>query len=200
MSEAGTQRKGKMRITSRRPLKPAGPTRKTKKRATRERKTYGPQDREDVGYRLMERWLEVRGIHLEDTRNQRNVGADGVDLDQDLYFELKAHARDPDDVERLESSEAQLAQRKKDRYWLVIAWGLEKDLKPELLFIQNPLAKLDTIPTGGTRVFGDPLGKGPGTAGAQEAPLTCRHLDGRNPRPQTHDRDRRPVMASLASG
>jgi hypothetical protein len=152
--EAGTERKGKMRITSRRPLKPAGPSRKTKKRAPREQKTYGPQDREDVGYRLMERWLERRGIHLEDTRNQKNVGADGVDLDQDLYFELKAHARDPDDAERLESSEAQLAKIKKDRYWLVIAWGLEKNLKQELLFIQNPLAKLDTIPTGGTRVSG----------------------------------------------
>ena len=48
----------------------------------RSRPTYGTQDTEEGGFRLMEGWLEERGIHVQDTRNQKNVGADAVDLDR----------------------------------------------------------------------------------------------------------------------
>ena len=102
----------------------------------------------------MERWLGARGITIDDTRNQPNVGADGVDPEQDLYFELKAHAGDPNDVVRLESSQADRAKEKQRNYWLVIASGLEEGSQPELLFIPDPLQRLDTYLGAGIRLAG----------------------------------------------
>ncbi|MFN8151445.1 MAG: hypothetical protein U0R24_10030 [Solirubrobacterales bacterium] len=100
----------------------------------------------------MERWLGAHGITIDDTRDQPNVGADGVDRDQDLYFELKAHVGEPNDIVRLESSQAQRAREKKGRFWLVIASGLLEGSEPKLLFIPDPLDRLDTHLASGIRL------------------------------------------------
>jgi hypothetical protein len=152
-AEAPSRRGGRLRMTTRRPLKTPGPTRRSKRRTTG-RPAYDSRDREDVGYRLMERWLGARGINLDDTRNQPNVGADGVDRAQNLYFELKAHSGEPNDVVRLESSQAERAREKRGNYWLVIASGLEDGSQPELLFIPDPLGRLDTYLGAGIRLAG----------------------------------------------
>lgn len=152
-SEAPARRGGKLRMTNKRPLKAPGPTRRSQGRS-KSRRAYDDQDREDVGYRLMERWLEARGIKIDDTRNQPNVGADGVDRGKDLYFELKAHSGEPNNVVRLESSQAERAKKKKGDYWLVIASGLEVGSDPELLFIPDPLSRLDAYLGGGIRLAG----------------------------------------------
>jgi hypothetical protein len=144
---------GKLRITARRPLKRAAQARRRPSLPS-SRQALSDQDREDVGYRLMERWLADRGIDIDDTRNQPNVGADGVDLEQDLYFELKAHAGEAGNVVRLQSSEAERAREKKDRYWLVIASGLEEGSEQELLFIPDPLKRLNIQFRGGINLTG----------------------------------------------
>jgi hypothetical protein len=147
-------RRGKLRVASRRPLSPPSPNMSTNGGRNPSGRTYGTMESEEVGYRLMERYLAERGIELDDTRAQRNVGADGVDLEHGLYFELKAHGREASNEVRLQGSEAERAEEKSKDYWLVIAANLERGLNPELLFIPDPLARLDTYYGGGIRLIG----------------------------------------------
>jgi len=93
-------------------------------------------------------------LSLDDVRSQGDVGADAVDHGKDIWVELKAHGRDRPDEVRLERSEAQRAKEKGDRYWLAIAWNLEKPRTPELLIVQNPLARLDTYLGAGVKLVG----------------------------------------------
>lgn len=55
-----------------------------------------------------------------------NRSADAVDQDKDIWVELKTHGREAADTLRLEPAEAQRAEKKRGRYWLVIVWNLEK--------------------------------------------------------------------------
>jgi hypothetical protein len=154
ISMASGGRRGKLRIVARRPLKPAGPTRTGNTARSAASRGYDVRESEEVGYRLMEKCLAERGIELDDTRDQPNVGADGVDRKNDLYFELKAHGREASDEIRLQGAGAERAEKKKNDYWLVIASGLEQGLQPELLFISNPLERLDVYYGGGVKLTG----------------------------------------------
>jgi hypothetical protein len=116
---------------------------------------YTDTDREDTGYAIAEAYLRDEfGFDLEDIRDQQNVGADAVDRDKDIWVELKASGRERDDVVRLERSEAKRAKEKRERYWLVVVWNLERPRTPQLLVVQDPLARLDTYLGSGIRLAG----------------------------------------------
>ena len=156
---ASDKRTGKFRYPSSKPL--VDPKKKTasgKKSSAAPRagnREYTATDREDTGYAIAEAYLrEVAGLELEDIRDQDNVGADAVDRDKDIWVELKASGRDRDDVIKLERSEAKRAQEKGRRYWLVVVWNLERPRTPELLLVQDPLARLDTYLGSGIRLAG----------------------------------------------
>lgn len=156
---ASDKRTGKFRYPSSKPLvdpkkKPA--SRKKPPGAPRAgNREYTATDREDTGYAIAEAYLrEVAGLDLEDIRDQDNVGADAVDRAKDIWVELKASGRDRDDVIKLERSEAKRAQEKDKRYWLVVVWNLERPRTPELLLVQDPLARLDTYLGSGIRLAG----------------------------------------------
>jgi hypothetical protein len=154
VSQASGNSRGKLRIPVRRPLQPAGDSRPAGNSLTDAGAHYNVKEGEEVGFRLMEKYLAARGIQLEDTRAQPNVGADGVDRRHSLYFELKAHGREPSNEIRMQGSEAERAEEMGDKYWLVVASGLERGYDPELLFIPNPLARLDTYYGGGIKLIG----------------------------------------------
>jgi hypothetical protein len=118
-------------------------------------RSYTATDREDVAFAIVEAYLgEIADLELDDLRDQNNVGADGVDRAKDIWVELKAAGRDRDDTVKLERSEAMRAKEKGDRYWLVVVWNLEKPKTPELLIVQNPLARLDTFLGTGIKLVG----------------------------------------------
>lgn len=102
-------------------------------------------EREDTAYRIIEAILaETHDLELEDVRDQSAVGADAVDRKKDIWIELKAHGRDVSDTVRLESSEAQRADEKREKFWLVVAWDLEKGRVPQYVIVPDPLRRLDT--------------------------------------------------------
>ena len=156
---ASDKRTGKFRYPSSKPLvdpmKKTAPGKKSSAASRAGNREYTATDREDTGYAIAEAYLrEVAGLDLEDIRDQDNVGADAVDRDKDIWVELKASGRDRDDVIKLERSEAKRAQEKGKRYWLVVVWNLERPRTPELLLVQDPLARLDTYLGSGIRLAG----------------------------------------------
>jgi hypothetical protein len=105
---------------------------------------YSDREREDLALNIIREILrDTHGLDLEDLRDQRNTGADAVDRQQDVWVELKAHGRDVSDTVRLEPSEAQRAREKRGKYWLVVAWNLERPRTPEYVIIPDPLYRLD---------------------------------------------------------
>jgi len=157
---ASDKRSGKIRYPPNKALvdpkkKKAAGAKKSSTATRAGNREYTATDREDTGYAIAEAYLrEVAGLELEDIRNQDNVGADAVDRDKDIWVELKASGRDRDDVIKLERSEAKRAQEKGKRYWLVVVWNLESPRTPELLLVQDPLARLDTHIGSGIRLAG----------------------------------------------
>jgi hypothetical protein len=118
-------------------------------------RNYTATDREDVAFAIVQAYLaETAKLDLEDLRDQDNVGADAVDRAKDIWVELKTAGRDRDDTIKLERSEAMRAKDKGDRYWLVVVWNLEKPRTPQLLIVQNPLARLDTFLGSGIKLVG----------------------------------------------
>jgi len=116
---------------------------------------YTATEREDVGYLVSEAYLrEAFDLHLDDVRSQGNVGADAIDREKDIWVELKTFGRDRTNIVRLERSEAIRAKEKGEHFWLVLAWNLERPRIPELLIVQNPLAKLDAYVGNGIRLVG----------------------------------------------
>ena len=125
------------------PRKPAGLAGKTSSEGA-SRRNYNDREREDAAYRIIEAILgETHDLELEDLRDQSAVGADAVDREKDIWIELKAHGRDVSDTVRLEPSEAQRADEKGERFWLVVAWNLEEPHVPQYLIIPDPLRRLD---------------------------------------------------------
>lgn len=156
---ASRARVGKFRHPPKKKLvNPNGTPRRTKPPATGTRagdQNYTATDREDVGFAIAEAYLqEVANLELDDIRDQGNVGADAVDREKDIWVELKTAGRDRDDTIKLERSEAMRAKEKGDRYWLVLVWNLEKPRTPELLIVQNPLARLDAFLGSGIKLVG----------------------------------------------
>ncbi len=154
---AKSSRKGQLRLRKSRPLKDPRRNRHVSPNGPRPSpgRPHIAQERESVGYELVADYLESEyGLELEDCRARTDIGADGVDHDEDLWMELKAHAGAPPDSIKLTASEAERAREKKDRYWLVVAAGLEKGHTPELIIIPNPLSRLDTYIGGGIRLIG----------------------------------------------
>jgi hypothetical protein len=83
-----------------------------------------------------------------------NRSADAVDQDKDIWVELKTHGREAADTLRLEPAEAQRAEKKRGRYWLVIVWNLEKPRTPEFVVIPDPVHRLDTYLGRGLKLTG----------------------------------------------
>jgi hypothetical protein len=152
-------RRGQFRAPASKPL--AEPKAKPKPKGTETRQPgagdthYSAPDREDAGYAIVAAYLrEAADITLDDVRSQGDVGADGVDFEKDIWVELKTAGRDRPDTVRFEGSQAKRAKEKGDRYWLAIVWNLEKPRTPELLIVQNPLARLDTYLGAGIKLVG----------------------------------------------
>jgi hypothetical protein len=126
---------------------------------------YSDREREDLALSIIREILhDTHGLNLEDLRDQKNTGADAVDRQQDVWVELKAHGREAPDTIRLEPSEAQRAREKRGRYWLVVAWNLERPRTPEYVIVPDPLHRLDAYLgrgmtlTGIRELSGAPLG------------------------------------------
>jgi hypothetical protein len=153
-----TGRTGKFRSPAPKPL--TTPTRISTSGSSAARSSagntlYSPVEREDTGFAVIAACLrESYGLSLEDIRSQGDVGADAVDHDQDIWVEMKAHGRERPDTVSLQASEAKRAKEKGNRYWLAVVWNLEKPRTPELLVVQNPLAKLDTYLGSGIKLAG----------------------------------------------
>ena len=121
-------------------------------------RNYSDRDREDLAFDVVEAVLaDTHGLSLEDIRDDKSAGADAVDRAKDIWVELKAHGQDASDTLRFEPAEAKRAEAKKDRYWLVVAWNLEKPRTPEFVVIPDPLRRLDTY-----------LGRGLSLTGVQD--------------------------------
>jgi hypothetical protein len=86
--------------------------------------------------------------------DQPSAGADAVDDERDIWVELKTHGQEADDTIRLEPAEAELADKKHGRYWLVVVWNLEKPRTPAFVVIPDPLRRLDTYLAKGLRLTG----------------------------------------------
>jgi hypothetical protein len=116
---------------------------------------YSDREREDLALNIIrEIFHDTYGLDLEDLRDQENTGADAVDRQQDVWVELKAHGRDVPDAVRLEPSEAKRAKEKRGKYWLVVAWNLEKPRTPEYVVIRDPLRRLDAYLGRGMTLMG----------------------------------------------
>jgi hypothetical protein len=136
-----------------RKVKPDGEAAQTS--TTSVHRSYTDAAREEAGYRIMEAVLgDTEGLVLDDLRTQDGVGADAVDRERDIWLELKAHGLDPADTVQLEPSEAKRAREKRDKYWLVIAWNLEKPRTPAFVVIPDPLRRLDTYLGRGLKLTG----------------------------------------------
>jgi hypothetical protein len=106
---------------------------------------YTPREREDAAFAIVDAVLaKKRGVNLEDTRDQNDIGADAVDRERDIWVELKAHGRDLPESLRFTRSEAMRAEQKRGSYWLVVVWDLEKPRLPKFAVIPDPLHRLDT--------------------------------------------------------
>ena len=157
---ASTNRNGNFRFHERRrlvePKKEPSPDSKTPVSGTRAgNRSYTPTDREDNALAIAEAWLaDNEHLDLEDIRHQVNVGADAVDRTKDIWVEIKAFGRERGDTVRLETSEAERAKEKGDRYWLVLVWNLEKPRTPRLQIVQNPRARLDAFLGRGIKLVG----------------------------------------------
>ena len=151
-------RTGKLRFPAPKPLalpKRTQTSGSTAARSSAGNTLYGPVEREDTGFSVIKTYLcESYGLSLDDVRGQGDVGADAVDYDQDIWVEMKAHGRERPDVVSLQPSEARRAKEKGDRYWLAVVWNLEKPRTPELLVVQNPLARLDAYLGSGIKLAG----------------------------------------------
>jgi hypothetical protein len=152
-----TKTKGRLLPQKARTLKQPEPGKKGRGRdpdATR--RTGRPQnakEREGVGFALTSDYLEAAyGLKLENYCDQQNIGADGADLEQDVWVELKAHAGEAPDSIKLTASEAERAREKRDRYWLVVASGLETGHTPALVIVQDPLRRLNAYLGSGIRL------------------------------------------------
>jgi hypothetical protein len=73
---------------------------------------WTPYERETLGLRFLERKL---GTRLKDIRNQHGVGADALDQENGIYYELKVHAGHMPDSVRLEPDEFKLARNEMSR-------------------------------------------------------------------------------------
>jgi hypothetical protein len=153
-----TGRLGKFRSPAPKPLTPPRRPATSGSAATRSsagNTLYSPVEREDTGYAIIEAYLrDSYGLSLDDVRSQGEVGADAVDHDQDIWVEMKVHGRERPDTVSLQASEAKRAKEKGNRYWLAVVWNLEKPRTPELLVVQNPLARLDTYLGSGIKLAG----------------------------------------------
>lgn len=116
---------------------------------------YTDRDREDAAYAIVDAVLgETRGLTLDDIRDQDTTGADAVDRNKDVWIELKAHGQEAADTLRLEPAEAERAEEKRGKYWLVVVWNLEKPRTPEFVVIPDPLRRLDTYLGRGMKLTG----------------------------------------------
>jgi hypothetical protein len=111
------------------------------------------KERERVGFELMDDYLHASyGLNLTNYCDRQDIGADGVDESQDIWVELKAHAGAAPDSVKLTASEAERAHEKRERYWLVVASGLEVGHTPALVIVQNPLHRLNAYLGSGIRL------------------------------------------------
>lgn len=151
-----SKRRGQLRPLTRRPLrKPDGKSSPPRSAAGSPGRPHIAKERERVGYELMDDYLSAAyALRLIDYRDRTDIGADGVDEKKDIWIELKAHAGAAPDSVKLTASEAERAKEKKERYWLVVASGLEKGQVPALVILPDPLRRLDIYIGGGIRLVG----------------------------------------------
>jgi hypothetical protein len=109
-------------------------------------RAYTDEQRETLAFEIVSHALADRfGLSLDDIRDQRNVGADAVDRERDVWVELKAHGKDMPISVRLEPSEYLRAEEKRSNYLLAVVWGLETGRKPDFVLIHDPIHRLDRV-------------------------------------------------------
>ena len=117
---------------------------------------FTPEEREDVGMRLVRRVLGGDDQAIFDIRRQHNVGADAVDS-LDRFYELKVHGGPIPDVIRLQDSEVQRALSTDD-FFLVLVGNVEAGSGvPEVRIVTDPLGELTvesagSVSLGGVRI------------------------------------------------
>lgn len=153
------KRRGKLRVPARGKLVDPSPRENGRSDGKRPRRTgqtgYTDRDREDTAMVIVTAFLaETNGLELEDIRDQPNRGADAVDQAKDIWVELKAHGQGLPDTIRFEPAEAERAEAKRENYWLVVVWDLEKPRSPKFAVIPDPLRRLDTYLGRGLRLSG----------------------------------------------
>jgi hypothetical protein len=109
-------------------------------------RNYTQEEQESLGAEICRWVLGLDEDEIVDIRNQRNVGADAVDL-LDNFYEYKVHAGPIPDVIRLEPSEIERALATSN-FFLVIIGNLQAGAgDPEVRIVTNPLDQLVLRPT-----------------------------------------------------
>jgi hypothetical protein len=165
-----SKRTGRLLVPKRRSLKePDGASRQRKRERMSPGRPHIAKERERAGFDLVYDYLAYNyGLDLTDYCDRQEIGADGVDHNEDIWVELKAHAGSAPDTIKLTPSEAERAYEKRDKYWLVIASGLEKGLTPTLVIVPHPLRRLDAYLGSGLRLVIGKTKTGRGTAESRD--------------------------------
>lgn len=118
-------------------------------------KDYAGDQREDVGYDLLEAIVRDNFARtLIDCRDEPARGADAVDDLDRSYYELKVHGGPAPDHVSLTRSEAERALQKRKDYFLVVVSGVDEGQTTRLTMIPDPLHNLDWHPKDDVQVGG----------------------------------------------
>ncbi|MDQ5822836.1 MAG: hypothetical protein M3441_01320 [Chloroflexota bacterium] len=103
---------------------------------------YRPEEKEDIGVRLLRAVLEKEGRLLYDHRRQPGVGADLMD-DLGHYYELKVHGVDMPDEVTVQDNQLERAWQQGANYTLVVISGVETGQVTQLKLFPDPLHTLN---------------------------------------------------------
>ena len=116
-------------------------------------RNYTQEEQESLGAEICRWVLGLDESEIVDIRNQHNVGADAIDMFNNLY-EYKVYAGAIPDVIRLEPSQIERA-RTTPNFFLVVIGNLQAGVgDPEVRIITNPLDKLALRPTASVQFAG----------------------------------------------
>lgn len=105
------------------------------------RPNYTSEQKESIGLKLLQM---VVGRELVDVRGQRGVGADALDKEEGLYYELKVSGGNEPDFVSLTASEVIRAAAAKDKFVLAVVSGVEGvDACPTVRLVFDPLKELE---------------------------------------------------------